>query len=384
MSVSPRDTVAVLKLAHHGGLDYAALRARGISPEEVLDFSVNVNPFGPSLAVQEAVARATIARYPDTHAGALRERLAELNGVELEEVLVTNGLSQAIRLLALAYIRPGDLALVLAPTFGEYRVACELMGARVECWWSWAKDGFRPNIEAATRWVKERHPRLVWLCNPNNPTGTYLGEEEVRLLLKACAKVGGLLVVDEAYINFVESAWSSVTLLESGHLALLRSMTKDYALAGLRLGYLLAPADMIEVLSKVQPPWSVNAVAQETGLAALVSEGHYRDAWRKLRGLSQALRHSLLQAGLEAIPTATNFMLIYTGDGSRTRSNLWAHRILVRDCASFGLPAYIRVGTRLEEDNRRLVSVLTSTPGLTATPFASPNFGKGEGSRETG
>jgi len=384
MSVSPRDAVAVLKPAHHGGLDYAALKAKGISPEEVLDFSVNVNPFGPPLAVQEAVAAAAIARYPDTRAGALRERLAELNGVELEEVLVTNGLSQAIWLLALAYIRPSDLALVLAPTFGEYRVACELMGARVECWWSRAKDDFRPDIEAAARWVKERHPRLVWLCNPNNPTGTYLGEEEVRLLLKACAKAGGLLVVDEAYINFVESAWASVALLKSGHLVLLRSMTKDYALAGLRLGYLLAPAEVIEVLSKVQPPWSVNAVARETGVAALASEGHYRDAWRKLRGLSQALRRSLLELGLEAFPTDANFLLIRVGDGARAREELWAHRILVRDCASFGLPAYIRVGARLEEDNRRLVSALTSTPSLTATPFPSPNLGRGEGGRGTG
>ena len=358
MSVSPRDAVAVLKPAHHGGLDYAALRAQGFSPEEVLDFSVNVNPFGPPPAVREALARVAIVRYPDTRAGALRERLAAINGVVPEEVLVTNGLSQAIWLLALAYIRPGDLALVLAPTFGEYRVACELIGARVESWWSRAEDGFRPNIEAIASWVRDHRPRLTWLCNPNNPTGLYLTEKEVRPLLEACVEAGGLLVVDEAYINFVESAWASVALLKSGHLVLLRSMTKDYALAGLRLGYLLAPAEVIEVLSKVQPPWSVNAVAQEAGLAALESEGHYRDAWCKLRGLTQALRRSLLELGLEAFPTDANFLLIRVGDGARAREELWAHRILVRDCASFGLPAYIRVGARLEEDNRRLVSCL--------------------------
>jgi histidinol-phosphate aminotransferase len=358
MSVSPRDAVAMLKPAHHGGLDYAALRAKGISPEEVLDFSVNVNPFGPPLAVQEAVAAAAIARYPDTRAGALRERLAAINGVKPEQVLVTNGLSQAIWLLALAYIRPGDLALVLAPTFGEYRVACELMRARVESWCSRAKDGFRPDIAAIASWVRNHHPRLTWLCNPNNPTGLYLTEKEMHLLLEACIEAGSLLVVDEAYINFVESAWASVALLKSGHLVLLRSMTKDYALAGLRLGYLLASAEVIEVLSKAQPPWSVNAVAQETGLAALESHGYYRDTWRKLRRLTLTLRCSLLDLGLEVLPTDANFMLVHVGDAVRAQEELWEDRILARDCVSFGLPAYIRVGTRLEEDNRRLVSCL--------------------------
>jgi len=147
-------------------------------------------------------------------------------------------------------------------------------------------------------------------------------------------------------------------LLKSGHLVLLRSMTKDYALAGLRLGYVLTPAEVTEILSKVQPPWSVNAVAQEAGLAALASEDYYRGTWRKLRGLTQALRRSLLELGLEVFPTDANFLLVRVGNGAQAREELWAHRILVRDCASFGLPEYIRVGTRLEEDNCRLVSCL--------------------------
>jgi histidinol-phosphate/aromatic aminotransferase/cobyric acid decarboxylase-like protein len=149
-----------------------------------------------------------------------------------------------------------------------------------------------------------------------------------------------------------------VALLKSGHLVLLRSMTKDYALAGLRLGYLLAPAEVIEILSRAQPPWSVNAVAQETGLAALESHGYYHDTWRKLRRLTHTLRRSLLELGLEVLLTDTNFMLVHVGDAVRAQEELWKDRILARDGASFGLPAYIRVGTRLEEDNRRLVSCL--------------------------
>ena len=355
MSVSARPTVTELEATHHGGLDYAALGANGISPTQVLDFSVSVNPFGPPPEVREAVARAALDRYPDTHASALREQLANVNGVEPGEVLVTNGVSQAIWLLALAYIRPNDIALELSPTFGEYRVACELMGAQVESCWARTEDSFHPNIEEVAARVRDDRPRMVWLCNPNNPTGRYLTEGKVHALLQACVRAGSLLVVDEAYVNFVESTWSPIALLESSHLVLLRSMTKDYALAGLRLGYVLAPPEVAKVLGRVQPPWSVNAVAQEAGLAALESEDYYRATWRELHHLTGELRRSLLELGHKVLPTDTNYLLARIEDSAGLRQELWTHRILVRDCSSFGLPNYIRVGTRLEKDNHRLV-----------------------------
>lgn len=359
MPVVLRSAVATLQPTQHGGLDYAALRAQGILPEEVLDFSVNTNPFGPPPAVQEAIARAAIARYPDTRAGDLRERLAHINGLEPKQVLVTNGTAQAIWLLALAYLEPGDKVLILAPTFGEYRVASELMGARIERRWSRAEDGFRPDVEGAARWVKERRPRLVWLCNPNNPTGVYLGEEEVRLLLEACIEAGSLLAMDEAYVNFVEAAWDSAALLESGHLVLLRSMTKDYALAGLRLGYVVAPASVIEALGRVQPPWSVNAVAQEAGLAAFQDRRHVAHTIGILRAEATALRDALRAQGWRVVPSATHFCLVEVGDARIVRDRLLReHRIQVRDCTSFGLPRFVRVAARRPEENERLLSAM--------------------------
>lgn len=360
MAVVPRPAVQNLVADLHGGLDYARLQAEGVAPEEVLDFSVNSNPFGPVPAVREALQRIAVSRYPDREAGLLRERLAERHGLSPAQVVVTNGTAEAIWLLALAYLEPGDPVLIVGPTFGEYRVASEIAGARVTVWRADGTSDFRPDVDDLIRRIAAMRPRIVWLCNPNNPTGVYLGEDEVRGLLSACEQAGSLLVVDEAYVNFVASPWDATALLASGHIALLRSMTKDYALAGLRLGYVLGTAEIARALRRVQPPWSVNAAAQEVGIVVLDHREAYEEMWRQLRRLTGALYTAVIGLGLPAVPTATNFFLIRTGDGDRTREALWRHRILVRSCASFGLPAYIRVATRREEENRRLLEALNA------------------------
>ncbi len=354
----PRKAVWELTPDQHGGLDYARLRAEGVVPDEMLDFSVNSNPFGPYPAVREALAHVDIARYPDPEAGLLRERLAALCGLPPAQVLVTNGTAQAIWLVTLAYLDPGDTVLVVGPTFGEYRVASQLMAAEVHFLSASEHRGFCPDVEAIVGWIRARRPRLVWLCNPNNPTGVYLDREAIRSILTACQEAGGLSVVDEAYVNFTDAPWDSVPFLESGHLFLLRSMTKDFALAGLRLGYVLGSEGGIRALHRVQPPWSVNAAAQAAGLAALDHLEEYRETWRQLRHVTEDLRAAVAGLGYPVLPTAVNFFLVRTGDGDRTREALARCRILVRSCRSFGLPAYIRIGTRRPEENRRLLEVM--------------------------
>ena len=359
----PRDVVRELVSDQHGGPDYRRLRAAGISPEDVLDFSVNSNPLGPHPAVREALAGVNLSRYPDPEAGLLREHLAALHGLPPAQVLVTNGTAQAIWLVALAYLDPGDLALVVGPTFGEYRVACQLMAAQVHILAAREDQAFQPDMEAVTDFIRARRPRLVWLCNPNNPTGVYLGREAIGGALAACEEAGSLLVLDEAYTNFADSPWDSAPLLESGHLLVLRSMTKDFALAGLRLGYVLGTEEAVQALRRAQPPWSVNAAAQAAGLAALDHLEAYRETWRQVRRWTEALRAAINGLGMEALPTAVNFFLVRTGDGDRTREALLERRIQVRSCRSFGLPAYIRIGTRLPEENALLIEMLVVSHG---------------------
>ena len=356
MAVLPRREVLDLEVEQHGGPGYLP---EGPSARPVVDFSVSVNPYGLAPAVAEAIARAEPARYPDPHAWALREAIAGLHGLTSRHVLVVNGTAQAIWLLALAFLSPGDTALVVAPTFGEYRVASQLMGVRVAFWRSQEENGFVPDADAIASRILRSRPRLVWLCNPNNPTGTYLGRPQVEVILEACVCAGSLLALDEAYVKFVESPWDSAPLLESGHVAVLRSMTKDFALAGLRLGYVVADPSVVRALGKVQPPWSVNSLAQEAGLAALHSLDHYRRTWAALRRVSEEFRRDLRELGLKVLPSATNFCLVQVGSARQVKERLLSEGILVRDCSSFGLPEYIRVGTKLPRQNRLLVEALS-------------------------
>jgi histidinol-phosphate aminotransferase len=358
MAISLSGAASSLGPPQHGGLDYRALKEAGVSPDEVLDFSVCTNPFGPSPAVLEAVAKADVARYPDSAAWALRERLATHHGLHPEQVLVTSGASQAIWLVALSLAERGRHSLILGPTFAEYAYACQLAGGRVLFTIAPPAAGFRPDCDRAVQLVRRFSPQLVWLCNPNNPTGLYCGPQEVAALLAACAEVGALLVIDEAYVNFTPQGWDAVPLLESAHLVLIRSMTKDYALAGLRLGYILAPSTIIEALARVQPPWSIASTAQEAGIAALESLDYYRRTWQELRALTQDLREGLLALGYNALPTDANFFLVEVGSASSIREELWQERILVRSCSSFGLPTYVRLGTRLPAQNAKLLEAL--------------------------
>jgi histidinol-phosphate aminotransferase len=353
-SIAPRLDSRALPPSVHGGLDYAELGRLGLCPDDVLDFSINANPFGPPPGVREVWARVALDRYPDRACLALRAALAERNDCPRTQVRVGSGTSELIWLLALAYLRPGDAVLVVGPTYGEYAAAGRLMQARVETFAACQGDGFRPAVGALEALLRDARPRLTFLCNPNNPTGVYLQRSAVESLVAANSE--GLLVLDEAYAAFVAGRWDAAPLLETGRVAVLRSMTKDYALAGLRLGYLLAGAGIVEAVRRVQPPWSVNAVAQAAGLAALQSGTYRRDTLAQTRQAASELRQALLTLGLRVRPSATHFFLVQVDDAAQTRADLLRRGILVRDCTSFGLPAFVRVAARRPEENRRLVA----------------------------
>jgi histidinol-phosphate aminotransferase len=325
-----------------------------VDPRTVLDFSSNTNPLGPPFDPAELLA-ASVERYPDPAAEELRHALARARGVTPEEVFVGNGAAELIRLISIAYLGPGDRALVLEPTFGEYAYSCRLMGATVVACRGAAEREFAPDIEEVLALVRRHQPRLIFLCQPNNPTGHYLQRDEVSAILAAAP---GLVVLDEAYVNFVEGAWPSTSLLPAGNLMILRSMTKDYALAGLRLGYVVAPREAVTALAKVAPPWNVNALAQRAGILALKSEGYLERSRRLVREVLGVLRGGLEALGLRALPSRSNFFLVEIGDGRLFREALLRRGILVRDCASFGLPAYVRIAARPLEECRRLLSAV--------------------------
>ncbi|HLH26496.1 MAG TPA: histidinol-phosphate transaminase [Chloroflexota bacterium] len=333
--MQPRPELLDLPPAVHGSAP--------LSAGAVLDFSVSSNPLGPASSVLAAARAAPIGRYPEPDAATLRTALAAGLNVAPERLVVGNGSAELIWLLALAYIERGQRALVVGPTFAEYARAARLMGARVAEYRASAADGFRLDVAALCRVITATRPRLTFLCNPNNPTGVYLGRADVERLL---AVVPGLLVLDEAYAGFVPEPWDVRPLLTDGRLVVLRSLTKDHALAGLRLGYALAAPAVARALQWAQPPWSVNAVAQAAGLAALAAGDHVTRGRALAREATAYLAKGLRALGLEALPSAANFFLVAVPDGSEVASALRAAGIYVRDCASFGLPGYLRLAAR--------------------------------------
>ncbi len=353
MATSPRPELAAVPACPHGSIGGAELAAWGM--RSVLDFSVNCNPLGPPSAVAAALAAVDPARYPDDECGALRRALAPRLGVAEDCLVVGNGSVELIWLLAAAYLRPGDAALIVGPTFGEYARAVAIHGGRPLEHRASAEDGFRPRVGEIVARLRDLRPRLVFLCNPNNPTGVYLGRAEVGRLSAACTD--GLLVVDEAYLAFVERADSLLDLLDEG-VVLLRSLTKDYALAGLRLGYALAAPAVSAALRQVRAPWSVNAAAQAAGLAALADEAHLARARQEVAAARAYLMAELTSLGLPVLPSAANFLLVRVGAASKLRGELLRRGCCVRDCTSFGLPEYIRIGLRRLPECRQLVAAL--------------------------
>jgi histidinol-phosphate aminotransferase len=342
-------------VVEHGGPDLRELQRLGLDPARILDFSVCTNPYGPSPRVYEALRQVAVDLYPDRDAGVLGTILAEMHGIDHRQILAGNGVSELIWLTALAFVRPRQRVLVVGPTYGEYARSALLHGARVGSWNARERQHFQPAVQDIESELRSAEPRLVFLCNPNNPTGAILAPEVILSWSRQHPRT--LFVVDEAYQGFAPGLAS---LVSSGqkNLLILRSMTKDYALAGLRVGYAVSSVEVIAGLSDVRPPWSVSALAQAAAVAALDDVSH-RD--RSLQALVQAkhlLVHGLAELDLPVLPSASHFFLVRVKDSSAFRLALLSRNILVRDAASFGLPGFVRLATRLPEDNARLLAAL--------------------------
>jgi histidinol-phosphate aminotransferase len=353
----PEPRGSLVPRVEHGGPDFAELATLGIRAEALLDFSVNKNPLGTSPRALRALGMVDPSAYPDALCLRLRSGLAAAHDVQPDEVLVGNGSVELIWLLAQVYLGSEDEVVVVGPTFGEYEAAARRAGATVSRVDAGEATGFRPNPKEIAAVIRRVNPRLVYICNPNNPTGQVLLPAELRLLLDALGN--GLLVVDEAYVELSDGVESVLSLRRADpRLVVLRSLTKSHGLAGLRLGYLVAAPRIVDDVGRAQPPWSVNAFAQAAGMAALGDEAHVEGGRRLARRARAMLVDGLERLGLPCVPTRANYWLVKVGDGRQVRDELLRRGILVRDARSFGLPAYIRVAVRPIEECERLLSVL--------------------------
>jgi histidinol-phosphate aminotransferase len=226
------------------------------------------------------------------------------------------------------------------------------MGARCLSCIGTTETGFAVPFDELARTLHASLPRVCFLCNPNNPTGRLISADAIRELAGDFPRT--LFVVDEAYIEFAPEA-HSLTSTFRPNLVVVRSLTKAYGLAGLRLGYAVADPEVIDSLRRVRVPWSVNAAAQAAGISALDDQPYVQHCIARLMAATQTLVAGLEARGFRPVPGATHYFLVPTGNGARARDRLLGSKVLVRDCGSFGLPEFIRVSSRDERDNSILL-----------------------------
>ena len=351
---------------HHGAHYSEAARALDAHPGDFLDFSQNINPLGPpeaALAAAEKVLREEAGRYPDLDYAELRTALAGYLRVPPASVLPTNGGAEALFLAARVVAeRARSKALILEPTFSEYAAAAHAAGFEVERVVARRPEtGFRLNLAVLDEALGRRdNVGLVFLCNPNNPTGDAVSREDVLRVAGRVREAGAVLVVDEAFADFTPRLSVSSEVGESLFVA--RSFTKFFAVPGLRLGCLVTSE--VGSARAFQPSWPVNAVAAAVGISA-AGDGAFAEATLTEVELR---RRELLDAledlpGITAYPGSANFLL---ARGPQTVPEDLARKgILVRGCEPFlGLGSgFFRVAVRRAEENERLVGTLRSVLG---------------------
>jgi histidinol-phosphate/aromatic aminotransferase/cobyric acid decarboxylase-like protein len=351
------DLLPELPLAReHGGSRDGELRALGIDPSEIVDFSVNVNPYGPSAAVVRAIREAPIGRYPDPTAWAARQALAEMCAVHADEVVLENGAADLLWTLARVMLRPGARALVVEPTFSEFRSAALSMRARVLEWRARASNGFAVDLEAVARLVDRAHADVLYLCAPNTPTGVPTAIAEIAAL--AAARPNLAVVLDQSFLSLSDEFADARSRLPANVLCV-RSLTKDHAIPGVRVGYLIASRSAASAIERARPAWATSAAAQAATVAACRDAGFVEESRRRLVADRSRLADSLRALGLNPVPSCAPFLIVRVKKVSGLRRRLLgSHRILVRDCRSFGLPEFIRLAARPWSDIELLKAAL--------------------------
>lgn len=341
----------------HGG-DWAGYRAE--FGRDALDFSANVSPLGLPAGVAAAITNAlpTADRYPDPLCRELRAALAGAEGVPADWILCGNGAADLIFRLALA-VRPRR-ALLPAPTFAEYEAALQTVGCAVQRVFLREENEFAVTEEFIDAVTPETD--IVFLCQPNNPTGQVTPPALVERLVRRCAECGAVLVVDECFLDFLpdRDAWTAKQLLrDTPQLIILKAFTKLYAMAGVRLGYALCgDATLLEKMRGAGQPWAVSSLAQAAGLAAL-QETAYAGAVRALIAEQRPRMAAGLRAlGLRVMDGQANYLLFRAtpdfGEKLRRRG------AVVRSCANYpGLDAaWYRTAVRTAEENTRLLQIM--------------------------
>jgi histidinol-phosphate aminotransferase len=338
-------------------------RELNLPANEIIKLASNENPLGPSPAALAAMQKvlANLNLYPDGNAFYLKQKLAEKLGVPPANLVLGNGSNEIIEFVGHIYFAPGVDVVVSQFCFAIYPLVAKMMGANVV---TVPAKNHGHDLPAMLRAVTPQ-TRVVFVANPNNPTGTLAPREEVvRLVNEVPDNV--LLVMDEAYIEFLDDAVDLVSLVRLGarpNLLLMRTFSKIFGLAGLRLGYGIGHPELIAALEKIRQPFNVNSIAQAGALAALDDAEHMRKTRENnARGLD-FFERAFCELHLEYIPSAANFILVRVGEGQKVFEAMQKLGVITRPMGGYQLPEWIRISVGSPKENERGIGALKSALG---------------------
>jgi threonine-phosphate decarboxylase len=348
----------------HGGDVYDAARRMGISVEQIIDFSASINPLGLSPRVKQTIRRTMnrLQHYPEPYSSELERTVANHLGVDPESVIAGNGSTELIYLIP-RVLRP-EKVIILEPTFKEYERACRMSGAgevvafglNSDTMFDVSPDTFVRTLATTTDTAPGR--TVVFLCNPNNPTGRLLSRSDVIGIADAAAERACYFVVDEAFIDYCPQESVSLCSVENPYLIVLRSMTKFYAMPGIRIGYCIVHPSLSARLREQKEPWTINTLAQAIAVAALQDRDFEEESLRLMAKEKRFMENGLSRLDISFIPSVANYYLLKHPLAAQIRHGLREKGILVRDCSTFaGLDeTYLRVAVRSRKENLLLLT----------------------------
>jgi histidinol-phosphate aminotransferase len=351
--MNPRDLSAHTPYRAGRGIEEVA-RERGLDPDDLVKLSSNENPFGPSPAAVEAIrdTAPSVHTYPKAEHTDLSVRLAEDWNVEHEQVWLSPGGDGVLDYLARAFIEPDDRVLVPDPGFAYYPMSARYRDAEVDHYPLHKSEDFAQTPENVLS-AYDGHC-IIYLTTPHNPTGSEMAYEDIETVA-AETDEETLVLVDEAYAEFTDAPNARPLLDEREDVAILRTFSKAYGLAGLRLGYALVPSAWADAYERVNTPFAVNSLACRAGLAALDDEDHVEQTVETARWARQYM-HDHLDA--QTWESGGNFVLAEVGDGAAVADAAQDEGVIVRDCSSFGLPECIRITCGTREGTKQAVAVV--------------------------
>ena len=331
-------------------------RELGIPTERIIKLASNENPLGMSpkarIAVEKAIA--SLERYPDDYE--LKSALASRTGLGMERFVLGNGSNDVLDLIARVFLAQGRSAVFAQHAFAVYPLATLSAGGEPIC--VPAKD-FGHDLDAMLRAIRP-DTRLVWIANPNNPTGTFLPYDQLKAFVAAVPS-DVLVVIDEAYNEYIpqtERVDTAAWLSEFPNLVITRTFSKIYGLAGLRVGYAMASAEVVDLMNRVRQPFNCNNLAIAGAAAALEDEAFVDRSYALNRAGMEQIVAGLKRLGYAYIPSHGNFLTFKAGDAAALNQKLLKQGVIVRPLASYGLPEWLRVTIGTAQENARFIEAL--------------------------